>query len=193
MIPPYLRFVGPSAKSSISCLNASSSIDQVISIKDDRTGSSNPVLNVSTSEHAQLDLTITKIIAGELGQILGTASSTSLSGKITLLIAGQEIVMETDLMSVTGAKIFEGPSGGLKWKIDHSGFGYNLFDEQGLKLATYNFSGSEPELDILVPVEIAFADLIVLSGLAMAKMDKKDTNQMLDVVQQMLSGGALGC
>lgn len=119
--------------------------------------------------------------------IIGTAKFHSISGKIDISLHGQEMLVKTSGLSSTYG--FIAPNAGkLKWKQDAlTGTGLDLVDEAGVKLAKFK---PGKRLDLLVPCNDYFLDMIILSGISVARMlGKKETADAIGEVIAAAAGG----
>lgn len=106
--------------------------------------------------------------------IIGDARIPTFSSKVRLTVHGQG--MEMRFSDMSGNATVQTPSmGKLKWKLDVMTLkNLELRDESGTKLAKY-YSGKtsgEKVLEILVPHDIRFLELVLLSGFATKTLNK---------------------
>ncbi|KAJ5322021.1 uncharacterized protein N7506_011151 [Penicillium brevicompactum] len=106
--------------------------------------------------------------------IVGDARLPTFSSKVRLTTHGQGMEMRFSEMS--GSATIQTPNmGKLKWKLDSMALTtLELRDESGTKLAKY-YSGKtsgEKVLEILVPHDVRFLELVLLSGFATKTLNK---------------------
>lgn len=155
--PPILTFTGPDR-------------DNTLYISHPN-GSKTPIFTVETHEYSKPNVKFSKIFPDGSKQDTCTATFSSLSGSITLSFNGQELKLKEGLDGL----VFSGPSGELKWKSSGGSSSiYDLVDQAKVKIARYTFKGKgEPRLEIFVPCEDGFVDLVICSGVAVGVKKKK--------------------
>lgn len=93
-------------------------------------------------------------------------------------------------MSGTGHHFVYPPIGKFAWKNDSlAGKALALRDEAGMTLARYKADSGR--LEILVPCDDSFLDLVVITALAAGVMDKKNA-KVMEVMGEVLGGVAGG-
>jgi hypothetical protein len=120
--------------------------------------------------------------------IIGDARLPSFSSKIQLALHGQPINMRTSQLS--GNCTVESPaSGQLKWKLDWTERNLELQDATGKKLAKLRPGKSgEKLLEILVPHDSHFFELILLSGWTARVMNKSQNKTTDEILSSVLGG-----
>lgn len=127
-----------------------------------------PVFSITSSSMSKPHMTITP--ANNLHHIVATVSLHSLSSKIDITIHGRPLQLYRGDHFSTGHSFHHPTAGELKWK--ESGFlgtGLTLVDASGRELCRYK---KRKGFDVLVQVDHAFMDMILVTGLAMAKYKK---------------------
>lgn len=138
-----------------------------------------PLYTLTTSKTTKLNFQLCRVVATSTGlqqTVVGSASFYGLSSSVELNLHGQCIKMKPGTLS-GNQKFTYPPTGEMKWKSSFVGSTYELFDSSAdRKLARYKlkFSGSGGKrLELLVPCDDYFLDLIVLSGVAAAAKDQQ--------------------
>ncbi|KIW16448.1 hypothetical protein PV08_06501 [Exophiala spinifera] len=116
---------------------------------------------------------------------VGSRKSISLYGH-----GGCTIAVKTDHLSGDfKLKYPPGGKGSLKWKTDSMSFSSSsslkLVDGSGQKIARLKKHSSEKRLEIYVPCDEHFLNVVILSGLAVRLGAKKNDRDALEVVQAM--------
>jgi hypothetical protein len=181
--PVHISFYGPSAKSILSSSNAE------MYTFDPATNQRTPVFACKFSNHGKPNISLSRIGPDGIPRQppLATANASTLSGNVTFSVrGGPEIKLKTDWMSSTGAKSMSTPMGEFKWKADEMGMGYDLYDQNKMKLAKFvsmtdSMSG-DPRVDVLVPGDEFFIEMIVISAIAIMKSDEKQVKILMKVL-----------
>jgi hypothetical protein len=165
--------------------------DSTIIDRTSPSGAIFPLFSFTKSKKSKPNVTVYRIGAGNSSvpqTFIGDASVHSTSSCVKMTLHGQPIKMKTSELSGSSYK-FENSMGKFKWKSDSIASGaLALLDASGMKLARYT---PGERLEILVPCDDTFLDLVILSGLGAAAMkakDKKDTEIIGEVLGGLLGG-----
>lgn len=162
MAAPCVTFVGPD--------------ENGITYVKDPYGNRTPLLAVSMTG-SKPNVMMMRIYPNGQQVPFSSATFSSMSGSITVPVAGYEIKMRLD--GVTGGREFDSPLGGGKMKWTPTGWGneFELKDERKVKVAHLNASkGAEglPTLSIFVQASDPFVDMVLAQGMATYMQHKKD-------------------
>jgi hypothetical protein len=118
------------------------------------------------------------------GNIIGTAALSSMSSTSELSLRGRPMKMKASQLS--GNYTVEcPPMGRLKWKVDQlTAKSMELVDESGWTLAKLRPTGKEKVLEILVPCDDFFVELVLLSGMAA----KAGTKGQMEIASEIIQG-----
>ncbi|KAF2716719.1 hypothetical protein K431DRAFT_234759 [Polychaeton citri CBS 116435] len=121
-----------------------------------------------------------------------TGKTSSLSGNTTMTVHGQTIKVCLTWEGMQYGKDMKTPLGKMKWRIGSKSWGntQELWDTQGTKLATYKAlcsKNQDSKLEILVPGDEFFLDIILASWVSMVRSDAKESEQ-LETVLEVVSG-----
>jgi hypothetical protein len=144
--------------------------------------------SIIISENSTPNVMMSRGWGGGPWDIIGDARLSALSSKCHLTIQGKSMILRLNEMS--GSFAIESPTKGiLKWKLDMSLKNLELRDASGTKLAKFH-SGKEGEkiLDILVPHDSHFLDLVLLSGLTARMKNKSELEVAGDILSTILGG-----
>ncbi|KAF2096261.1 hypothetical protein NA57DRAFT_79028 [Rhizodiscina lignyota] len=127
-------------------------------------------------------------------RVFGDARFHSFSSSIQMTLRGQPIKMK--MSSMSSSFNFEcHPMGKLKWAASQMSGSESLalHDHSGNKLARLKSAKSsgtgEKQLEILVPCDDFFIDLVLLSGMVAMTLTKTNEDSVMEVVQQLAGGG----
>ena len=126
---------------------------------------------VSSSNNPYLQ--VSKISPNSLRQHLGSASHSSLTGKYTLEVRGQEIELRavSTGMATYNHKFTLPDAAGEEFTWRSALSGKELVDNAGIKLASYTSHKSKdggPHMQIFVQTSDYMVEVIVLSGMALS-------------------------
>ena len=148
-----------------------------------------PLYTITTSKTINPNIRISRVVAISTDlqkNVIGGASLHSLSSTIDLYLHGQSIKMKPSSLSGSYNFIYP-PTGKMKWKYNLMGTALELFDSRAdQKLARYKlkFSGNGGKrLEVLVPCDNFFLDLIVLSGMAAAVKEHENLKVIAETSQ----------
>lgn len=120
--------------------------------------------------------------------IIGDARLPTFSSKIHMNVYGQST--EIRFNEISGSATLETPSmGKLKWKLDSITMkNLELRDSSSTKLAKFRSGKAlgEKVLDILVPHDIRFLELAVLSGMTTRKLNKTAVEATGEILSSVL-------
>ncbi|KAJ9633576.1 hypothetical protein H2204_006782 [Knufia peltigerae] len=126
-----------------------------------------------------------RILQNSLHHPIATSSSSSLSGTVTMTLNGQEIKMKPSWEGMQFSMSFESPAGKLTWRPTSWGNGMMLRDKSGTSLAKYVYYklSGDPQLEIFVPLDDSFLDLVVTAAISVYENDKKSLKTVSKVVK----------
>lgn len=169
-LQPILLFLGPSGSDNTIYLSGPTGRQPIFNVR----------IDASSKPQVQLSRILPAPQAGQiLTQPIGTATTSSMSDTLKLVVHGQEITIPnfsygTDPFSQPFG-ISQMPSGRLKWVVTTRGG--ELWDERKtVKIARcmpHDMSGGEPEIMMYVPSEDKFVDMFVLIALALMVASKQ--------------------
>lgn len=149
-----------------------------------------PLFTFTKSKKSKPNLFVHRIGAGIAAvpqTLVGDATYHTLESSVSLTLHGQLTKMKLR-DSMDGYK-FEHAVGKFKWKSDSiAANAMALSDGGGMTLARFQVG---ERLDILVPCEDLFLDLVVVSGLAAAAMKAKDAKNT-EIIGEVIGGLAGG-
>jgi hypothetical protein len=146
-----------------------------------------PIYSITISETSTPNVIIFRGWGGGPWDIVGDSRLSTFSSKCHLTIQGQS--MEMRLNEMSGTCTLEKPTmGKLKWKLDMTLKTLELRDASGTKLARL-YSGKasgEKILDILVPHDTWFLELVLLSGLTARMKNKTEMEAAGEILSSIL-------
>lgn len=165
MATPFATFVGPAE-------------DGIVYLQD-ANGHRTPRFLVQNQKHTKPQLQIFRIMPDGTQVPFATGTWSSMSGNARVTLEGREVKMEYNPV-VYGFKI-QFPQGELEWTIRGNGDKVELVDKNKQSIAFYKFytaSGKELKLDIFVPGDNWFVELIVASAMNIKIQNDKDMGYM---------------
>ncbi|KAH8803621.1 hypothetical protein F5884DRAFT_904119 [Xylogone sp. PMI_703] len=154
-----------------------------------------PLHKIKSSKKSKPNLTVARIPQNAASNLMpaiiatSTSRSWSLSGSIDISLHGRNIKMKKDPMSTSQTYSFSYPPlGNFKWKSDMwLGSSFKLFDAAGQLLARHKSNSSwkgksEQTIELYVIGQDEFIDMVVVTALAVAKRQEKDTEEVEEVV-----------
>ncbi|CAG8039279.1 unnamed protein product [Penicillium salamii] len=147
-----------------------------------------PMYSITISSSGKSNVVVSRGWGGGPWDVVGDARLPTFSSKIHLTIHGQPTEMRFSEMS--GNSSFPTPSmGKLKWKLDSmSTKKMDLLDESGRKLAKVHSGKASGEkiLDILIPHDIFFLEVVLLSAWANKAQNKTALEASGEVIGAVL-------
>ncbi len=169
---------------------APNDVNTTVIARTDFNATAFPLFSFTKSKELKPKLLVHRIGVGNgtvPQTIVGDAIYNSLKSCVHLTLHGQPMKMK--LRDSMSGYEFESSMGKFKWNSDSiAGNAIALSDGSGMKLARFRVG---ERLDILVPCEDLFLDLVVVSALAAAGMKAKDhmNTAMISEVAGALAGG----
>lgn len=145
-----------------------------------------PLFSVRTSKTSKPNVVLYRGVAGPASSI-GNARFHALSSTTDLSLRGQKIDMK--MIQMSGNFSLECPRmGKLKWKLDQlTGSALELCGDSGRRLAQLKSAGfpgaAKKKLEIFVPCDDFFLDLVVLSAVVAKALTKAMTEAVFEVMQ----------
>lgn len=127
-----------------------------------------PVCFFQQSTWSSPDLVFTRSNNGVPGMIIGESTLKPLSGKAKMIVHGQPVQMKQSTWS--GSCDFDSaPLGSFRWKSSS----WELQDKAGTSLARLKSEHlGRWKIDILIPCDERFIDLVLLTGLSAKMLEK---------------------
>ncbi|KAF2733356.1 hypothetical protein EJ04DRAFT_553399 [Polyplosphaeria fusca] len=179
--PPSLTFVGPDDRNVVSIQSA--------------TGMRTPLFFLQYN-HSKPQLTVHRILPHGQQQLFFSASTSSASGSITLILKGQELKVRHSYEGMQPRKEFHSQLGKLSWMVAGWGDTMELWTQDRRKLARFQMKTLSGHgggvLELYGRFDDAFTDLMVATALCMYRESAKEVKHAGKLGKVMKAVGKLG-